>query len=393
MVDDLDNADAKRQSPEIPDFELVHLIGEGAFGQVWLAKNQTTGRLRAVKIIPMQRPGGGDSAGREITSLTRLEANLHTRHANLMDIDHVGKTTGHLFYVMAPADDVHGRPASIGDDYLPATLDSLLADGPMAPDECWSHAEQLLAGLAALHAAGMVHRDVKPANCLIVGGRLKLADFGLVTESDPLVSRIGTEAYMPPDGRMDTRADVYAAGLVIYEMLTSLPAERFPSLGSRAARIAEDPLLGVLNRVALKACQREREKRFRDAPEMAGALTTTKSTAGRRMTILARPVALLIGLALLAAVLIACVLVFPRQPDISVNFITDPFEATVHLDDELQADGDGNVHTTPCTIPNLRPKAYRIVFRHEGLPARDLGHVDLGKIREIRVEWEEPVPE
>ena len=116
-------SDARRPPSEIPDFEMVRLIGEGAFGQVWLARNLATGLLRAVKMIPTRRPCGGDPAGREITSLTRLESNLPTKHPNLMDIDHVGKTTEHLFYVMAPADDVSGLPASTDDDYRPVTVD------------------------------------------------------------------------------------------------------------------------------------------------------------------------------------------------------------------------------------------------------------------------------
>ncbi|MGD0383072.1 MAG: protein kinase, partial [Thermoguttaceae bacterium] len=210
--------------PQVPDYDLIRPIGEGGFGRVWLAANQTTGRLRAVKLIPLRRSGTTDAAGREIVSLTRLEANLGHRHQNLLNIHHVGKTADYLFYVMDLADDVSGSPAWNDPNYQPATLRKRLESGPLDPEECFSCARQLLAGLASLHEAGMVHRDVKPANCLFVAGELKLADFSLLTEASPLVSRAGTEKYMPPDGHMDVRADVYAAGLVIYEMVTGLPA-------------------------------------------------------------------------------------------------------------------------------------------------------------------------
>ena len=87
--------------PNIPDFDLVRPIGEGGFGRVWLARNRATGHLRAVKVIPLRRAGRTDPAGREITSLTRLEANLRRQHPNLLHIHHVGKTADHLFYVPA----------------------------------------------------------------------------------------------------------------------------------------------------------------------------------------------------------------------------------------------------------------------------------------------------
>ncbi len=100
-----------QEPPHIPDYDLIRPIGEGGFGRVWLAANQTTGRLRAVKLIPLRRSGTTDAAGREIVSLTRLEANLGHRHQNLLGIHHVGKTADYLFYVMDLADDISGRSA------------------------------------------------------------------------------------------------------------------------------------------------------------------------------------------------------------------------------------------------------------------------------------------
>ena len=234
-------AGRQQAPPEVPDFDLIRPVGRGGFGEVWLATNRTTGQLRAVKIIPLRQAGEVDPAAREITSLTRLEARLGRQHPNLITIHHVGKTADYLFYVMDPADDAGGGPASNKPDYRPATLQSRLQTAPLSAEVCRDYAGQLLAGLASLHAAGMVHRDVKPANCLFVDGQLKLADFGLVTEVHPLVSRVGTQNYMPPDGRMDMRADVYAAGLVIYEMLSGLPVDDFPRLGRQAELRAQQP--------------------------------------------------------------------------------------------------------------------------------------------------------
>ncbi len=238
-----------------------------------MATNRTTGRLRAIKIIAAARSGTVDPAGREITSVIRLEANLRRQHPNLVNIHHVGECPGHIFFVMDLADDMTGTPGSADPSYRPATLQSRLQAGPLTPEECWRRTSELLAGLAALHDAGMVHRDVKPANCLFVGGELRLADFGLLTEADRQMSRVGTESYMPPDGRMDARADVYAAGLTVYEMITGFPAACFPSLGDRAEKFVDDPVLQKLNRLALRACQSDPHARFENAREMLGELT------------------------------------------------------------------------------------------------------------------------
>ena len=132
------NDHAEQAPPEVPDFDLIRPVGSGGFGQVWLATNRTTGHLRAIKLIPLHQSGRADPAAREIGSLTRLEANLHCHHPNLLPIHHVGKTASHLFYVMDPADDVSGGPASESPDYRPATLQTPASNGPLSPRFAWT---------------------------------------------------------------------------------------------------------------------------------------------------------------------------------------------------------------------------------------------------------------
>lgn len=374
--------------PTVSDYDLIRVIGEGGFGEVWLATNRATGHLRAVKVIPLHHSGTKDPAGREITSITRLEANLRRQHPNLLNIHHVGMTDECLFYVMDLADDVSGGSCAAESDYRPATLQSRLEAGPLPPDECRRHARQLLAGLASLHEAGMVHRDVKPANCLFVDGQLKLADFGLVAEADPQVSRVGTLKYMPPDGRMDARADVYAAGLVIYEMITGLPAESFPRPGDAAEAAVESEILGTLNRVVLRACEPAPQRRFRDAREMLAELGRSESRATDHR---ARPRRWIIASAACVALAALAAMGFwiSRPSHVYVNFITDPFEATIYLDDELLVDERGEPYTTPCTVEDLPARVCRVVFKHDDERRdMDMGLRDLAKQTRIEARWD-----
>ncbi len=384
--------------PNIPDFDLIRPIGRGGFGQVWLATNRATGALRAVKVILLRRSDGLDAAGREITSIARLEATLRRRHRNLITIHHVGKTDEHLYYVMDPADDISGAAASADSNYRPATLKSRLERGPLSADECVKFAGQLLSGLASLHEAGMVHRDVKPANCLFVDGELKLADFGLLTETGPHVSRVGTEKYMPPDGRMDTRADVYAAGLVIYEMLTGLPADRFPHLGRRASELVDNPRLNSLLRTILRSGQSERDRRFRDASEMSAELSDMRESSASGKRSFARrllvPLVCVIGV---AGVLVAAWQAWPpvgdvplEPPRVHVNFVTEKpfFDAHILLDGELQTMPDGAPYATPCTIPDLPGRIHEVSFHLEGQKDMDAGRIDFSETRHIVGRWD-----
>ena len=373
--------------PDIPGFDLIRRIGKGGFGQVWLAKNRTTKHLRAVKVIPLQNSERMDLAGREITSLTHLEAHVRRRYSNLVIIHHVAQTADYLFYVMDPADDISGRPASDDSDYRPATLANRLKAGPLSPDACWRYAGELLAGLACLHEVGMVHRDVKPSNCLFIDGELKLADFGLVTKTDREISRVGTWKYMPPDGHMDAKADVYAAGLVIYEMITGWPAGRFPRLSKNAPQVAGDPILRVLNRLSLCACQREPERRFPDARAMLAEMQASDPELAARRKRARRRVVSAIGGSVALLSLGTLAWLATRPPLVRVNFVTYPFEATIYLDDKLLTAPDGIPYRTPCTVPDLAARVHRVVFRHDAREPLDTGQIDFAKKRQIVVHW------
>lgn len=372
--------------PEIPDFDLLREIGRGGFGRVWLAKNRATGQQRAVKVIPRSRTGTSDPAGREIVSITRLEMNLRRQHPNLLMIHHVGQTADHLFYVMDLADDAIGDKDSLPSDYQSATLERRLADGPLAAEPCLAYTRQLLAGLASLHEAGMVHRDVKPANCLFVDGELKLADFGLLTEAGSSASRVGTEKYMPPDGRMDARADVYAAGLVVYEMLTGFPADQFPKLGPAADTIAQDPTLTALMRLALTACRPAPEARFQDGGAMLVALEKRLKDSPRRLVGRRTVVVLAIG-AILGTVTVGGVW-WATPARVHVNFITAPFDATILLDGHVLLSPDGTPARTPCTVENLSARRHHVIFQHAQQPDLDAGLVDFGTTREVSGRWD-----
>jgi serine/threonine protein kinase len=370
----------------VSDHDLLRPIGEGAFGRVWLARNRTTGQLRAVKVIPLHRSGVADRAGREITSVTRLEKHVRRQHPNLLHVHHVGKTADHLFYIMDLADDASGAPGSSAPGYRPATLRSRLELGPLPPDECFRCARRLLAALAFLHEAGVVHRDVKPENCLFVDGELKLGDFGLLAEADPQVSRVGTPKYMPPDGHMGPRADVYAAGLVIYEMMTGLPAENFPRPGEDARHAVDNTTLGVLNRLTLRACHPDPQRRFRDCREMSEALKPLRAVTSQvdwRRHIIAAIAGVAVALCAAAAIFWATL---PEQ--VHVHFVTHPFEAAVYLDDELQVDAKGEPVRTPCTIEGLAPRSHHVVFEREGFPRLDAGRRNFARERRIEEQWD-----
>ncbi|MBO1418521.1 serine/threonine-protein kinase [Streptomyces sp. FH025] len=198
-------------------YALVEQIGEGAFGAVWKAQDTRIQRLVAVKVM---LPGGDSpkDAARFAREVATAGALNHPSIVTVHDFGRHGTAERPLFFLVMELLD--GVP-----------LSRHLADGPLPLRQALGWAVQIAQALATAHRAGVVHRDVKPANVMIQpSGAVKVVDFGIArtgTADDGVTSTnviVGTPAYMAPerfDSRgLDARSDLYAFGCLLHELLT-----------------------------------------------------------------------------------------------------------------------------------------------------------------------------
>ncbi len=262
-------------------YQLQGMLGRGGHGAVFKAWDVTGERLVAVKLL--QRNDDQRHVRRfrrEVAALTRLS------HPSLVRILGTGTTADGCEYLTM--------------DLVPGeSLQHHLAETPPAPYRLTEGAATelgicVLDGLAAAHALGIVHRDIKPGN-IMVGRpgsqpRYKLIDFGLARhESASMLTEnvVGTPAYMSPEQCMaevvDGRTDLYALGLVLYRALSGqLPWGELPGARAMFAHVYESPrdiraVAGVkvseaFAAIVMTAIARSPERRFRSAEQMAAAL-------------------------------------------------------------------------------------------------------------------------
>lgn len=195
-------------------YRIERLLGRGGMGEVYRADDLTLDQTVALKFLP-------DAVREDPARLARFRAEVsvarQVSHPNVCRVYDIGEADGHIFLSMEFID---------GEDL--ATL--LRRIGRLAPDKAAEMARQLCAGLAAAHDRGVLHRDLKPANVMVDGrGRVRLADFGLAgAVASDTAGLAGTPAYMAPElfaGQPSTiQSDIYALGLVLYEMFTGKPA-------------------------------------------------------------------------------------------------------------------------------------------------------------------------
>lgn len=258
-----------RPIPRIPDHELLHRIGEGSYGEVWLARN-IMGTFRAIKVVYRQKFEEDRPFDREFNGLKRFEP-ISRSHDGFVDILQIGhnQQDGYFYSVMELADSRDGSNEIDPTSYEPKTISAIVVTRePLPYDQCLEFGLAASAALAFLHKRGLVHRDIKPSNLIVVHGVLKLADVGMVTEVGSASIAGGTIGYIAPEGTPSPQADVYSLGKVLYELSTGLDRLKHPSLPDFWSTAPDLQALSELNEVILKACEPNPALRYASAEDL-----------------------------------------------------------------------------------------------------------------------------
>lgn len=330
---------AKRgcEPPIIPDHEVLRMIGRGAFGEVWLART-VTGVYRAVKVIRREDFDNERDFEREFEAIRRYEP-ISRQHPGLVNVLQVGRDqkASFYYYVMEVADDLHHGEVIEPDTYVAHTFRSALQEGcKVRLDTVAEQGAQLAEALQHLHERNLIHRDVKLSNAIVVHGRAKLADIGLVAALGDR-SFVGTEGYVPPEGAGTPAADIFSLGMVLYELATGKDRLDFPDVPSSLRENSQREIWRRINRVVCRACSRRAESRYSCAHDMAEALRGQEVPAKARWPLWA-------GVAAAVGIILAGVLGARRQAVLdNLSITTEPAGAEVFA-------GEQRLGVTPLVL-------------------------------------------
>jgi hypothetical protein len=253
------------------DYALDRRIGAGSYGDVWLARD-AVGKHVAVKVIDRERLALFSTKNREERGL-RLARTQLPEHPHLIRIHHVGNDGPRLYYVMDLADDAGAGKSQTPVTYRPRTLaDDVKGGTPLAVPAAINIVRQLLGAVKCLHEHGIVHRDIKPSNIIAVDGVWKLADVGLLAEEATEITAVGTPDFMPPTGKIDRTADLYALGKLLYCLVTGNPPRAFPKIPRPLLNGPQQHAIKAVNAVITRACSLRAEQRYASADSLDAAL-------------------------------------------------------------------------------------------------------------------------
>lgn len=272
----------------IGNYKIVRVLGEGGMGTVYLAEHPMIGKRVAVKML---RPDLGTDPGLVSRFFQEAKAVNEIRHPNIVDISDFGHTSDGIVYFVMEL--LEGK----------SLRDRLSEYGPMPIEQAVTTARQVIDALAAAHKVGIIHRDLKPDNVFLVedsqvpgGFRSKLFDFGvakLLGDKQKQVGHktidgavVGTPFYMSPEQALchevSAAADIYAMGVVLFEMLTGQVPFRSEQLVLLLNAILKQPapppsrlrpeIPPWLDRLVLRCLEKDPEARPRSMEEVSKAL-------------------------------------------------------------------------------------------------------------------------
>jgi serine/threonine-protein kinase len=270
----------------ISHYRILSQLGQGGMGAVYLAEDTHLGRRVALKVM---LPEIASHEQRLKRFLREAKLSSSISHPNVISFYEIGEENGTHYLAMEYIEGI--------------TLRARLHDGPIPVDEAVHIARQIAEALIAAHKAGVIHRDVKPENVMIAGdGHVKVLDFGLArrdlnangdgpssddqttkTQLSMVGQPIGTVSYMSPEQlrgqKVDGRTDIFAVGVLLYEMLAARrPFEATSSVGTIQRILTTPPdaiarfnygVPGDVERVIRKCLEKDPEWRYQSARELA----------------------------------------------------------------------------------------------------------------------------
>ena len=271
-----------------PRYHIIKLLGAGGMGAVYQAWDGELGVAVALKVIRVERGHGSASSDAEKRFKKELLLARQVTHKNVVRIHDLGEIDGIKYITM---------PYVEGDDLAMV----LRREGKLTVARALLLARQIAAGLEAAHEAGVVHRDLKPPNVMIgTGGddvQALIMDFGISASSADAASGgiIGTLEYMAPEqaagGMVDARADIYAFGVMLYEMLVGPRPESVRTAQDRIAamrqrceqgfasvRTIDESIAAPLDALVTRCLERDPADRYQTTAELSRALGAVDDT-------------------------------------------------------------------------------------------------------------------